>query len=107
VLVGGWVGQLHGGWQVGGTDAEQQVVRIGAASFPQPPPGARRDRQHSGRVRAVVPAPGPLGVQGLPGVAFDPGPPFFVFGLLAGVGLAAVPTVADVTAQQHHRAEYR
>ena len=106
VRVGGRVGQFHGGWQVGGADAEQQVVRIGAAAFPQPPARARRDRQNRGGVRAVVPPPGPLGVQGLPGVAFDPGPAFLVVGLLAGMGLAAVPPVADVTAQQHHRAEH-
>ena len=37
-----------------------------------------------------MPTPGPLGLEGLPGVAFDPGRALFVFGLLAGVGLYGV-----------------
>jgi hypothetical protein len=49
----------------------------------------------------------PFRVDRIPGVAFDPGFVLAVAGLLPGVRLTALPAVADVTAQQHHRAERR
>jgi hypothetical protein len=107
VLIGGRAGQLHRRRQVRRADPQQQVVRVGTAALPQPPPRSGRDRRRGGRIRAVVPAPQPFGPHCLGCIPFHPGPVLAVAGQLASVGLAAAPVLAQVAAQQHHRAAAR
>ncbi len=104
VLLG--VGQFDRGRQLGGAQAQQQVVGIGAAALPQAAPRARGDRERGARVGAVR-APGdPLRVERVPGVTLDALLVRAVLGHPLGVGLAAVLALVHVVADQHDRAQH-
>ena len=67
------VGQHDLGGEVGGTDTEQEVVRVVPPPFPQPAAGTDRGQQHRRRVRAVVPAGVTFHDEGVGGVLLDVG----------------------------------
>ena len=103
VLLG--IGQLHARGQVGRPDPEHQVVRVGAAPLPQPAPRPGGDRTHRGRIGELSGPFGALRFQRFPGVVLDPGLVLAVGRRLPGSGLAAVPALAQLAADQHDRAQ--
>ena len=103
VLLG--ISQLHIRGQVGSPGPKHQVIGIGTTPLPQPAPRASSNGQHRGRVRKLVDPLSALSFQGYPGIVLNPDLVFPVSCGPAPSGLPALPTLAQLAANQHDRTQ--